>query len=331
MSPEPAAPAPRSISRRTALKAAAWSVPVVAAATAVPAYAAASGGAVIRVSNQQGFGPLVFSPDRLKLLTYSKVMQFDAQSVGPDAATPGWVVTLSYDNRELGDPTITIDGVEYAPATPTVNGTHSSSTFTIPLPVPVDSPLSATIAWGTDNELYFDDVADSTLFVKAIDADVDPGSYFWATSAQLWDTYDAQLTGTYVEHTSSNANGEWVWHTIDSLTVTALAPGLLSAENHAFIDITTPEYTTDIVVLSTALDGVAVSGFVTPAAKQDNGQYRIEILKDIPAGSALTIAVSTELSDSIPTDASPGPAYAYIAAGVADRDLDNNTTPSPFA
>ncbi|MGB4138117.1 MAG: hypothetical protein WA971_16250, partial [Microbacterium sp.] len=323
---EPTTSSAPGISRRTTLKAAAWSVPVVAAATAVPAYAAASGGAVIYSTYSQADGTLVFSDDRYTLLNYSRPTLLHVTSRGPEAGTPGWTVMLSYDNRVLGGPTITIDGTDYSPSPAEVDGTVSSSGFTIPVAVPVDGFLEVTISWAKNEETFYADLADSTVFVKAVDADADSQWAFQAYAATLTPTFDGSLTGTFTEHVSHSADGNytWSWYTLSSLTITANVPGTIPAADNPFVEINTPEYTTGMTVTAQKLDGQPVSGYVDGLELGGNDRYFGNLLKDIPAGSSLTLEIDTQLQSSIPTDAQPNrPAYAFLSTGLAERDISN--------
>lgn len=164
--PEIVEPAQRGLTRRTALKGAAWSVPVVAAAIAVPAYAA-SALADIQLAGSAGDGYQAISPDGTRGVKVGITTGYVAFS---DVEIPaGATLVLSTDTRNLIGPKISINGT-VADGTTTTSGNVRTTTVVIAVAIPAggyDNGVYINVSYDSVDQSYFEDLNPVVLTLVA--------------------------------------------------------------------------------------------------------------------------------------------------------------------
>lgn len=126
-------------SRRSVLKAGAWSVPVIAAVAATP-LAAASVTVDLELFSMAGDGFEIENADGTRRMSVSEPSRFLLRSAG-GAAPVGTALSLEYDNRHRSGASLSILGSTDTPlpAGETVSvGPRSTVTFILPTPVTTD-------------------------------------------------------------------------------------------------------------------------------------------------------------------------------------------------
>lgn len=124
-------------SRRAVLKASAWSVPVVAAAIATPLAAASTTGDVSIAAQPRGTSVSATGPDGTTL-ELAVPAGFDLTTGGATRTPEGALVTLTFDNRLLDEPTLTMDGTPAQRTSLEQNGVVTTATFVLPLGIPAN-------------------------------------------------------------------------------------------------------------------------------------------------------------------------------------------------
>lgn len=122
--------APRGFSRRTALQAAAWSVPVIAASVATPHAAASPFVDIVLTALAPSDAITATSPDGLRAYTLPLPSAFNVANVN-DSADAGGSIIVSFDSRLLGAVTITTPGVQTHLSREIVTGNLTSVWFSI--------------------------------------------------------------------------------------------------------------------------------------------------------------------------------------------------------
>ncbi|KJL33609.1 hypothetical protein [Microbacterium oxydans] len=148
--PEITRSTPTGPSRRTILKASAWSLPVVAVAAAVPLAAAST--AIDLELTAQPFGNRIIVTNPEGTLTFDVTIPytFDATTFGA-TATSGATLLLSFDIRLLDDVSVTMLGEPAIQLTSELTGNTRTVTFALPIAIPADGttapiqPFFATV------------------------------------------------------------------------------------------------------------------------------------------------------------------------------------------
>lgn len=173
-------PSSNGPSRRTVLKATAWSLPVVAVAAATPLAAASTTGDLLLTARTGGTTIGANDPGATEAYVLAIPPGFDVTTIGTERTPAGATLIVTFDSRLLGDPSATMDGIN-APRTPvTIDGNVATATFTLPLGIPANGttePLLITFAtisngvWVTDAQPYT-----VTLVAPAGSPDPDTGN-----------------------------------------------------------------------------------------------------------------------------------------------------------
>lgn len=157
----------RAVPRRTILKTAAWSVPVVAVAAATPLAAASVAADLQLVPDPRGTTVHGESPDGLQSYEFPMAASFSATTLGATPTPAGSVVTLTFDSRLFSGPWLTLDtfgGTVVSVAGSTTAGNVTTATFVLPVAVPAGTaltfwphfapPAGSTPPWYTDVNGY---------------------------------------------------------------------------------------------------------------------------------------------------------------------------------
>ncbi|MGW9159243.1 hypothetical protein [Microbacterium sp. NPDC055665] len=135
--PETARPNPNGPSRRAVLKASAWSLPVVALAVATPLAAASATGDVSIAAQARGSAVSATGPDGTTL-ELAVPAGFDLTTGGTTRTPEGALVTLTFDNRLLDEPTLTMDSSPAQRTSLQQNGVVTTATFILPFGIPAN-------------------------------------------------------------------------------------------------------------------------------------------------------------------------------------------------
>lgn len=135
--PEPTRTTPILASRRTILRASAWSVPVVAVAMATPLAAAST--TIDLELTAQPFGDriIVTNPEGTLAFDVTIPYTFDAATLGP-TATAGTTLVMSFDVRLLDDVMVSMQGEPATELTSELTGNTRTVTFSLPVAIPAD-------------------------------------------------------------------------------------------------------------------------------------------------------------------------------------------------
>ncbi|MDQ0643995.1 hypothetical protein [Microbacterium murale] len=329
------------VARRTVLKASAWSVPVIAAAVATP-LAAASTAVDLQLRGLSGDSVGALSPDGLRGYSIPIVAGMYARALGtttPVAA--GSTLTVSYDNRLMDGPSVTIDSTPGIAQAPIVNGNTTTVIFTLPAPIPAAEP-GAQVMLGFDfsDRAWFEDIEPfSIMLLPPTGSDADTSNNGWTSEAEYFDTTDAALSATWRPATIVNGNGDAVACTVlETVTITANAPGDIPSGGQVTFggpqasNEFTPPYTyvapfTGVTVTSAQLDGVDVSSLIgTPEVSE---RPSITVNTAIPAGQSLVLSLAVDVISSAPGWVWQS-GYVQFFGG-NDRDQLNNNVQAPPA
>ncbi len=135
------------IERRTILKTAVWSVPVVTAAIAAPLAAASTAIDLVLTTLPIGEGITGTSPDGLSTYYLGWTSRYEASTTGPDAAPVGASIALSFDSRVFSSSNASIGATSLTEASSSTVGDVTTAIFTVPVAIPA-SGASITITIG---------------------------------------------------------------------------------------------------------------------------------------------------------------------------------------
>ena len=148
-------------SRRTLLRASAWSVPIIALAVATP-FAAASTAVDLELAARPGGDRIGGTdPEGTTAVDLTIPYTYDATSAGAPVANA--MLVVSFDTRMMDDPSVTIEGVPATPITSELHGTTRRVTFSLPVDIPGNGetiaiqPSFATVhrsTWVADASSY---------------------------------------------------------------------------------------------------------------------------------------------------------------------------------
>jgi len=334
-------------SRRTALKAAAWSVPVIAAATAVPAYAASGETVDLQVGwMQSGDVFQGYNADKSRMYSVTKPTGVEITNAGSVDVAAGSLLTMRYDARIFGpEAGAFIDDTELpAAGTQTANGVTTAS-FSLPA-FPVAGP-EVTVRAGmpllTDPESmpWFEDIVGYSVTVTpsgAVDATPDDNTV--ATETHYEDTTDGTVTATWTTGTVPNSQDPSAPHEIDipeTITITSLAPG--ATVTKVQFEVGLPQANDaegnyagrlleSFTVTSALLDGTDVTSSVSPVHPDAPGHLQIDGPSFAP-GQTLELVVDVALiSDAVHSITNNGGTQVYVTVA-GDRESDNNAALGP--
>lgn len=319
--------------RRTVLKAAAWSAPIVAVAAATPAAAASE------ITNvdlfleppQMGESYWFYSPDHLTSYAWGGFLGFHVSNSGTEDAPAGTIVQLSYDPRVFeysNSPTIFIGDVEHelAYTVTQLSATTATLTMTIDIPIPAQS------TWESQNSVLVR--MNPTYVLRYPNDTVDnPG------------TYSEMIVSGQDSNTANNSRGPFsptvhntgpYEFTLDvastSATITRCdmtLPQTVSVTNSGY---GTPEgndpilqldvdntAVTNVAVTSVEIDGVAVAeaDYSVEGPTDESSSWWVRVSKPLPVGATLVV----EFDYTIDADAGVDPinlGYAHVQARIAN-------------
>lgn len=308
----------RGISRRTVLKASAWSAPIVAVAAATPLASASVAGVDAMIYTLTTSLDFVFSGDRSRLLELSVPTEATLRVNGSSPAPAGATLAVRFDNRLMGGLSMTADGVP-VPGTPeTVNGDTATAVFTLPVPIPAGQDLPLAFTFERKNVTYLPDAIDS-VFTLASPGDPDEvGNTSTAVHVER-ESFDASLTMTYQERTAT-AGG--TWHLVETATITAVGPG--AVPNPTLTITSAPDVTANVTATSVLLDGASRPDLLTSEA-QGSGRFAFSLSEPLPAGSTLHLVFDTELNTAETPEFPVLPTNGRVDPGWPGHSGDRNT------
>jgi len=345
-------------SRRTALKAAAWSVPVVAAATAVPAYAA-SGDSVDLAMSGLPFGDTIsaMSPDRMRSYSIAISGGFEVSNLGATDVAAGSLLTATFDARLLGDYTPTLGSQDGTPLTPagdsSTSGDVTTASFLMPALPAGAEPIeiyNTFGVWPGQDAGWYDDLQPFVRTVTPLDAtDSDPSNNVLTASVYYMDTVDAAVSVDWTTATIPNAYDPGAPYVVDvpkTITIESLTPG--GTSEHTSFSFSAPTVLSpaedpteagtwtrafvDATVVSALLDGVDVSSAISDEGGTGDNFRANFWLRDFAfaAGQTLVVEVDVTLrTDPIGDLYQNGGTFVQVSMS-PDRDETNNRAESPL-
>jgi hypothetical protein len=292
-------------------KTAAWSVPAVTVAAAAPTLAASTAMVDLMLQGQPfGDGVAGYSEDRSRMYELALIGGFDATNMGTAAAPAGSTVTLSFDSRLFSGATLTADDVAVTAGTPQTSGNLTTIPFRLDNPIPAGGLVSLRPAlvrvggsdapWATDIEPYTVTITPATGTTDSV-----PDNNSVSMTARYYDTNDAALSATWLEHNLTTQSGDPLPINVqDTVTITANAPGDVLADSTLIIGGPTVHDGSswtgaydDVRIVSATLAGQDVTGDFAPEPRTpgDNRvSWRIGVA--IPAGQQLVVDVDVEVA-----------------------------------
>lgn len=176
-------------SRRTVLKATAWSLPVIAVAVATPLASASTAGADAFLQNMAGDGFTLFNADRTRYAAFSFGTEFLLGTNGTTPTPAGSTLAISYDNRVMSDFTVVANSISASAQAPIVEGNLSTTVFTLPVALPANGGMIvATIDHqSVATEFHEDFEAYTVRLTPAGGTDPDPANNVWTQAVEYGD------------------------------------------------------------------------------------------------------------------------------------------------
>lgn len=148
--PETTRATPSGPSRRTILRASAWSLPVVAVAVATPLAAASTAIDLALTAGPFGDRIIVTNPEGTLAYDVTVPYTFEATTLGA-TATEGTTLVVSFDLRLLDGLRVGIEGQPATELTSDITGNTKTMSFLLPVAIPADGvtipiqPFFATV------------------------------------------------------------------------------------------------------------------------------------------------------------------------------------------
>lgn len=315
-----------SPSRRTVIKAGAWSVPVIAAAVATPLAAASTAGTDLIVQwLPSGTDVGARSADDTRGYTLGLPSGVWVSTTSTTPVPAGSTLTVSYDDRVLGAPSATAAGVPLVSA--------GSGSFILPEIPATGAQLRVDIPYATKTAEWHEDITPlSVTATPATGNDPDDSNNTVMLEARYFDTSDASLTATWRQVTVSTLSGLETATFVDEVAIEALAPGdVASGRRVAF---STPESIsgdypiTSVSVSSATLDGVDVLPSIGAAQSELYGRFTVPVNTGIPVGKTLVLKISVDaVTPSTEFVSSTNVFVSFV--GSNERDITNNDASAP--
>lgn len=223
-------------SRRTALKAAAWSVPVIAVASAVPAAAASVEGVDLRIEWEFGAGEsrTAFSPDGSRQYSIS-VPSFALVTNGGSAdVAAGSLLTATFDARLYSAMDVYVGDAPLESTGATTSGNTVTASFLLPA-LAAGAPavrLAPRLTRASEQLPWAEDIESYTLTVTSATAtDTVPSNNTVVAEARYEDVADVEMTAaTWGTKTVPNAQGgaAFIVDVPETFTITALSGATVS-------------------------------------------------------------------------------------------------------
>lgn len=322
-----------SPSRRTVIKAGAWSVPVIAAAVATPLAAASTTTEVdIAIGHiQAGDGFTATSPDGTRAVEYSLSLGAIATVSGTEPVNNA-ILTMQYDARlHPGTPTVGEPGnyIDAATVSTTVNLT--TATFVIPT-IPANGG-ERWLAHQWDQQgtrAWYEDIHPVTMTVTPPSGITDPnlGNNSITSSVRYYDVTDndAALSVVWEEVSRPDPFGEPIrFNNPVAATIASLGTDPVPSGTSLTVWMR-DGVLADVTVTSAVLDGADVSSSIGTPTKS-GPTWSIPVNTEIPAGQSLVLDLGSQLPSTVPSGFTNS--CELNIDNVADTNSDNNGVTAP--
>lgn len=326
-------------SRRTMLTAAAWSTPVLAIATATPAFAA-SGGVDLAYFGTAGEVPQAVSEDGFKVVAQSIPHGFLLGNLGSTDIPAGTTLQVLADARWFSNLSLEVNGTATDGGAGTTSGNIRTWNFVISTPIPVSVLGGSGLPTNGVDVRFLDTLVEPLPFVEDLEplqllftpaggGDVDPTNNTVRSEAQYSDTFDMDVASVdWKDHVFYNAEGSAALARLaDSAVLRANDPGDVPEGTLLLYGVPSSEVE---VAVSASIDGVSAPGFITLSGNQNWEYFRaFDIVQELPAGKSAVLTFTPAVSDGL--DATLQNLGEISISGVAagDRDPENNQVAAP--
>lgn len=320
-------------SRRTIVKAAAWSAPVVAVAAATPAAAASTVQGIDLFADglQMGSELIFFSTDLATRYIASEPMGFTLLNKGADTAPAGSVtVQARYDNR-IYTPTgvdLSVGGSTEAVAFDivSVDGNASTISFVIPREMPTETSVfganamlvftrfEADIAY--PNDTYDGYIAPQWTIMSADDSDVTNNVYGpWTPASEPAAPWGLTLAA----ETSTLSAGSCSAEVASTVTIESIGPNPTptAANGRMYVDA---GLISNVSISSATLNGTDITSDVD-FSRNEFGSYDYTLGQTLAAGDTVVLSVDYEVISGGTTD---GSATNQVFVTGTDESNDRN-------
>lgn len=304
-----------SLNRRTVLKSAAWTAPVIAVATAAPTAAASGQARDLQISGGGGETVVGLDEDRTRYFEQGFTTLGNFHTVNNGLSTPaGSVFRVEWDSRLFaGSVEATIGDISYAPSQTGATGVHGRyAAFVIDQPIPAGTPgqdpgLTWNLHLGERSEDFFPIDEDlhpyTTLLIPPVGlSDPDLSNNGWSAEATYGGTWDVAVTVSTWNTFPVERTGEFPY-TEDvrvpvAMTIVNNGPNVAPAESTS-LHFSVPSAVGDLSELTNLqarLNGVSTPGAVAGLTGWGSSQ----ILLPLQPGDELELEWDVSLPSTFP-------------------------------
>lgn len=306
----------RHMKRRSVLKAAAWSAPVIAVAAATPA---ASASATVDVdvfleSPQLGESIAFYGPDYTTSYSWGSFLAFHVSNAGTEDAPAGSIVQVTYDPRIFAynvAPYATIGGVDHEFAFTVDNVSATSAILTITL----DVPIPAQTTWESSNAILVR-TGPSFLLRYPNDTITNPASYseVLSNAADQDSTNNSRGPFSATQHDSGPytfslestaaplASGGCTFTAPETMSVTNTGWGT-PADHTVLLQLDVDNTAiTDVAIESISINGTALSGVTLTPPTDESSSWWIETHTSLAVDGVLETTLSYTVDPSAGLD-----------------------------
>ncbi|KZX20857.1 hypothetical protein [Rathayibacter tanaceti] len=323
--------------RRTAL-AAAWTLPVIALATATPAAAASAAARFdLQMQNFSGDDGSWYNDDRTQYLRYNSFFSPTVRNAGPDAAPAGTVVVMRSDDRVLGSPSLRVADGSDIPASaiaisgPVVEGNRSTFTAVISVPIPAgatvlfsprfDRVLTQEDASAIhDLRAAFPDLTPHSFSLSSpAGADADPSNDSISWSAEVGTV--VPWNGAISAEWASLTTGSCTYPSVSALVVTSTGANAVPTGTQVYYSFDT-RFVTAVSVASATIDGAPTTMRLGGVDTRSTSGFAYWFTTEpVAPGSVLRIELAS-VTDASATASSP----VTTASGGLGTDVSQSDT-----
>lgn len=328
-------------SRRTMMKAAAWSAPVIAVAAATPAAAASTvqGVDLYAAGLQMGNSISFFSTDLTTRYGTADPNGLTLLNKGEDTAPAGTVtVQARYDNRIFTPSKVTVSSGDPAVEVPfniiSVEGNASTIAFTIPRDIPTQTDVFASNAvrvytyFDADlaypNDRYDDYIAPQWTVISADDSDGTNNVFGpWTPTSEPAEPWGLTLTA----ETSTLSAGSCSVDVASTVTIESVGPNSTPVAPNGRVYVDTG-LISNVSLTAATLNGTDITSDVS-LERNVYGSYDYSLGQTLASGDTVVLSLDYDVVSDGTSDASEF-SQVFVTGTDDSNDPNERLTVSHF-
>ena len=308
----------REIGRRSILTGAAWSLPVIALASAAPASSASGAtGADLQLTNGAGYTDSWYSEDGLQLQSLTVGTMFSVTNLSTVSAPTGFTARASWDARWATAVEWT-EGSVPGPITTVGNVSTQSAEHPEPIAAGAEGRLRVLPTQPSALTEMLPDLAPWKVeVITSGDPDLSNNTVTYTSQIEDIEPWDATLSTVWGVHPVTIDGSEYTYSFPRQLTITSTGPNPIPAGEtieYSFASQPT-DFITAFDVATVAIDGAARPGFLKEEDWATAPSKVWTTMQEVPVGSTLTLDFTFSAGPNAEEGVVTSLAYGYLRGG----------------